>query len=204
MVGEDNTRFPIDLSEPDSSELVRGRTRLVEALWIFFGAPILGSRWMLSTRLRSQLLRVFGAKIGRDLYMKPGVRIKFPWYLSIGDHCWVGEDVWIDNLAPVYIGSHVCISQGAYLCTGNHDWSKPNLKLFVRPIRIEMGSWIGAKSLVGPGVTVHEGAISTAGSVVTKNLSAFCIYSGNPAVFVKRREIAGYSANRRPEEIPKV
>ncbi len=189
MALETDDYFPIDLSRPDSSELVRGRSRLVEALWIFFGAPVLASRLMLSASVRSSLLRLFGAKIGVNMYMKPGVRVKFPWYLSVGDHCWIGEDVWIDNLAPVTIGSHVCVSQGAYLCTGNHDWSKPNLKLFTRPIQLERGCWVGAKALVGPGVTVKEGAILTAGGVATKDLQAFGIYSGNPAVLIKQRVV---------------
>lgn len=187
MAPEANDYFPIDLSRPDSRELVRGRSRLVEALWIFVGAPILASRLMLSAQVRSALLRLFGAQIGVNMYMKPGVRVKFPWYLSVGDHCWIGEDVWIDNLAPVAIGSHVCVSQGAYLCTGNHDWSVSNLKLFKRPIRLERGCWVGAKTLVGPGVTVHEGAVLTAGSVATKDLQPFGIYSGNPAVLIKQR-----------------
>jgi len=189
MAPEKHDLFPIDLSMPDSSELVRGRSRIVELLWILIGAPILASRLMLSARVRSALLRLFGAKIGVNMYMKPGVRVKFPWYLSVGDHCWIGEDVWIDNLAPVSIASHVCVSQGAYLCTGNHDWSKPNLKLFTRPITLERGCWVGARTLVGPGVTVKEGAILTAGGVATKDLQAFGIYSGNPAAYVKRRVV---------------
>jgi putative colanic acid biosynthesis acetyltransferase WcaF len=189
MASDTNDIFPIDLSRPDSRELVRGRSRYVELLWILIGAPILASRVMLSASVRSAILRLFGAKIGKQMYMKPGVRVKFPWYLTVGDYCWIGEDVWIDNLAPVSIGSHVCVSQGAYLCTGNHDWSKPNLKLFTRPITLERGCWVGARTLVGPGVTVKEGAILTAGGVATKDLQAFGIYSGNPAVFVKRRVV---------------
>jgi putative colanic acid biosynthesis acetyltransferase WcaF len=189
MAQEIDDNFPIDLSSPDSSALVRGRSRLVEALWIFFGAPLLASRLMLSAKARSAILRLFGAKIGLNMYMKPGVRVKFPWYLSVGDHCWIGEDVWIDNLAPVSIGSHVCVSQGAYLCTGNHDWSKPNLKLFTRTIILERGCWLGAKTLVGPGVTIREGAILTAGSVATKDLLPFGIYAGNPAVLTKQRVV---------------
>jgi putative colanic acid biosynthesis acetyltransferase WcaF len=144
---------------------------------------------MLSAPVRSHLLRLFGARIGANMYMKPGVRVKFPWYLSVGDHCWIGEDAWIDNLAPVSVGSHVCISQGAYLCTGNHDWTKPNLKLFTRPIRIERGAWVGAKTVVGPGVTVGEGAVLTAGSVATKDLVPFGVYAGNPAVYIKERVV---------------
>lgn len=189
MAPDTNDLFPIDLSRPDSRELVRGRSRFVELLWILLGAPVLASRLMLSASVRSAVLRLFGAKIGRQMYMKPGVRVKFPWYLTVGDYCWIGEDVWIDNLAPVSIGSHVCVSQGAYLCTGNHDWSKPNLKLFTRPITLERGCWVGAKTLVGPGVTVREGAILTAGGVATKDLQAFGIYSGNPAVFIKKRVV---------------
>jgi len=189
MAPDTNDLFPIDLSRPDSRELVRGRSRFVELLWILLGAPVLASRLMLSARVRSALLRLFGAKIGKQMYMKPGVRVKFPWYLTVGDYCWIGEDVWIDNLAPVSIASHVCVSQGAYLCTGNHDWSKPNLRLFTRPITLQRGCWVGARTLVGPGVTVKEGAILTAGGVATKDLQAFGIYSGNPAVFVKQRVV---------------
>jgi putative colanic acid biosynthesis acetyltransferase WcaF len=189
MAPDTNDRFPIDLSTPDSSALDRGKGPVFELLWLLLGAPILASRIMLSARVRSGLLRLFGARIGRNMYMKPGVRVKFPWYLTVGDHCWIGEDVWIDNLAPVLIGSHVCISQGAYLCTGNHDWSKPNLKLFTRPISIERGAWVGAKTLVGPGVTVSQGAILTAGSVATKDLAPFGIYAGNPAVLTKQRVV---------------
>jgi len=189
MAPDTNDLFPIDLSRPDSRELVRGRSRFVELLWILLGAPVLASRLMLSARVRSALLRLFGAKIGKQMYMKPGVRVKFPWYLTVGDYCWIGEDVWIDNLAPVSIASHVCVSQGAYLCTGNHDWSKPNLRLFTRPITLQRGCWVGARTLVGPGVTVREGAILTAGGVATKDLQAFGIYSGNPAVFVKQRVV---------------
>jgi putative colanic acid biosynthesis acetyltransferase WcaF len=189
MAPDTNDCFPIDLSRPDSRELVRGRSLFVEALWIFLGAPLIASRFLLSARLRSLILRLFGARIGFRMYMKPGVRIKFPWYLTVGDYCWIGEDVWIDNLAPVSIGSHVCVSQGAYLCTGNHDWSKPNLRLFVRPISLERGCWVGAKTLVGPGVTVKEGAVLTAGSVATKDLEAFGIYTGHPAQFIKQRVV---------------
>jgi putative colanic acid biosynthesis acetyltransferase WcaF len=105
----------------------------------------------------------------------------------VGDHCWLGEDAWIDNLAPVTIGSHVCVSQAAYLCTGNHDWTVPNMKLFRRPIVLEDGSWVGARATVCPGVTLREGAIAAAGSVVTRDIPEHEIWAGNPAVYVKAR-----------------
>jgi putative colanic acid biosynthesis acetyltransferase WcaF len=179
--------FQIDLSIPDNTELVRGRNLLVESLWYLLAAPIVASRVMPSGKLRIFLLRLFGAKIGTNVCMKPAVRVKFPWYLSIGDHSWIGEDVWIDNLAPVTISSHVCVSQGAYLCTGNHDWSRQNMRLFVKPIRLERGSWVGARTVVCPGVVVGEGAILTVGSVASKDIPPLEIHSGNPAVFVKQR-----------------
>ncbi len=179
----------IDLSVPDNTELVRGASLLVEAAWHFCGLPLLRSQWITSSSFRSRLLRLFGAKIGKGVYIKPGVRVKFPWYLEVGDHTWLGEDLWIDNLAKVTIGPHCCISQGAYLCTGNHDWSAPDMRLFRRPIRCERGSWVGAKSVVCPGVTIEAGAVAAAGSVITRDIPAMEVHAGNPARFVRRREL---------------
>lgn len=179
----------VDLSEPDNTELVRGRSTLVEALWLLFAAPILRSHVMVSSAVRTMLLRLFGAKIGTNVYFKPGLRVKFPWYLSIGDYSWIGEDVWIDNLAPVSIDAHVCVSQGVYLCTGNHDWSTRNMRLFRRPIHLQTGCWAGARSVISPGVTVGEGAILSVGSVATGDLEPWGIYAGNPAVFVRERKL---------------
>jgi len=185
------SNFRIDLSIPDNSLLVRGRSRPIEALWIVFAAPLLASRVMISSKVRVWLLRLFGARIGANVYIKPGVRVKFPWYLSIGDHCWIGEDVWIDNLTHVSIASHVCVSQGAYFCTGNHDWSERNMRLFAKPIRLETGSWVGARAVICPGVTIAEGAILSVGGIATKDLAPYGIYSGNPAAFVRTRVIKG-------------
>ncbi len=178
----------VDLSKPDSSALDRGRPFLYEALWYFLGSPLVESRWIVSKRFRSWLLGLFGASIGSNILFKPRLRVKFPWYLTIGNDCWIGEDVWIDNLTTVVIGSDVCISQGVYFCTGNHDWNHPNLRLFTKPITICDGAWVGAKSTIAPGVIVGEGAIATAGSVVYKDIPAFEIHSGNPATFVKARK----------------
>jgi putative colanic acid biosynthesis acetyltransferase WcaF len=182
---------PVDLSVPDNSGYDKGRSLPFIALWHFIGAPLLRAYWLPVSRLKVMILRLFGARVGKGLYIKPGVKVKFPWYLSIGDYCWVGEDVWIDNLAPVTIRSHVCISQGTYLCTGNHDWSSPNMKLFRKPIILQEGSWVGARSVVGPGTVVGVGAIVTAGSVITKDVPAGQIWAGNPAHYVRGRVVAG-------------
>ncbi len=179
----------IDLSCPDNTGLVRGAPLWVEALWYFLALPMLRSHLITSSAFRCSLLRMFGAKVGRGVYIKPGLRVKFPWYLEIGDCSWLGEDLWIDNLARVKIESHCCLSQGAYLCTGNHDWSAVNMRLFCRPIICSRGSWVGAKAIVCPGVEIGAGAIVTAGSVVTKSVPGMEIHAGNPAKFVKYRQL---------------
>jgi putative colanic acid biosynthesis acetyltransferase WcaF len=123
--------------------------------------------------------------------------VKYPWLLSIGNNSWIGEDVWIDNLVEVKIGANVCISQGAYLCTGNHDWSDKSFGLDVRPIVLEDGAWVGARSLIGPGVVIREYGIATAGSVVVRSIPAYEIHSGNPAALAKRRVLQDTDADRR-------
>ena len=177
----------IDLSVPDNTAFDKGASHIRIALWYAVGEPLLRARWAPSRTLKAAVLRVFGANIGLGCYIKPGVRVKFPWFLTIGDHCWVGEDAWIDNLAQVTIGSNVCISQGVYLCTGNHDWSTFNMKLFRRPITILDGAWVGAHALLAPGVEIGAGAVVSVGSVVTQPIPSWEIWGGNPAKFLKKR-----------------
>jgi len=176
----------IELSRFQNSEFDRSRPKWIEALWIVLAALVVSS-WVPGSAHRRLLLKAFGAKIGTGVIIKPKVRIKFPWRLEIGDHSWIGEDAWIDNLALVKIGSNACISQGAYLCTGSHDWSSPTFDLIVKPITIADGAWVAAKSTVGPGVTVGEGAVLGLGSTTSKDLDPWSIYSGAPAEFLKKR-----------------
>ncbi|MBD2491085.1 WcaF family extracellular polysaccharide biosynthesis acetyltransferase [Aulosira sp. FACHB-615] len=160
-----------------------------QVLWYFLGSALVQNRWFTASGLKVWLLRSFGAQIGQNVRIKPGARVKFPWRLTVGDHVWIGEDAWIDNLANVTIESHVCISQGVYLCTGNHDWSHPDFKLMTAPIHIQESSWIAAKSVIGPGVTVGKGAVLTLGGVTGRSLEAMTIYAGNPAQPIKQRKI---------------
>jgi putative colanic acid biosynthesis acetyltransferase WcaF len=180
---------PVNLARFGNDAYRPGRPLLIRALWFFVGLPILRCSLLPLTSLRRIILRLFGARVGRGVVIKPGVRIKYPWLFGMGDYCWIGEDCWIDNIAPVTLGNHVCISQGAYLCTGNHDWSDPTFGLLINPIDIHDGVWIGAKALVTPGVEVSECAVVTAGSVVTQDIPPYEIHGGNPAAFLRRREI---------------
>ena len=135
------------------------------------------------------LLRLFGASIGTSVTIKPNVTIKYPWHLTIGNHVWIGEQVWIDNLSRVTIKNNCCVSQGAMLLCGNHDYSKTSFDLIVKDITLEEGVWIGAKSIVCPGVSIGSHSVLTVNSVATRNLEPWGIYQGNPAIKIKERVI---------------
>jgi len=164
----------------------RGRSAVTEALWLLCEA-LLVSSWVPGSRHRVWLLRLFGAQIGHGVVVKPRVQVKFPWRLRVGDHSWIGEGVWVDNLAAVTVGRHCCISQGVYLCTGTHDWSKETFNLDARPIVLEDSVWLCAKSSVGPGVTIREGAVLTMGSLATQELSGWNVFQGVPARLLRAR-----------------
>lgn len=176
-----------DLSTFDNRSYDPGRPQWVQALWFIFGLPVLRSSLNPLSGLRVKLLRLFGARVGIGVVIKPGVRVKHPWLLTIGDHTWLGEDCWIDNIAAVRIGSSACISQAAYLCTGNHDWADPAFGLIARPIVVGDGAWVGARSVVCPGVTIARLGILTAGSIAQRDVGEAEIHSGNPAVLKKMR-----------------
>ena len=92
-----------------------GAPLLKQLLWFYLGAPLLMSHWLPFSALKVGILRLFGASIGNQVRIKPGVRVKFPWRLMVGDSCWLGEQAWIDNLASVALAHDVCLSQGVYL-----------------------------------------------------------------------------------------
>lgn len=164
-------------------------SKLKRVIWYLFNAAFLLNPFNPFSGLKKGVLRMFGAKIGAGVVIKQRVNVKYPWMLEVGEHAWIGEDVWIDNLAPVKIGAHCCISQGALLLCGNHNYKKSSFDLMVGEIVMEEGSWVGAKGIVTGGVTLKSHAILSAGSVTSKNLEAYWIYRGNPATKVIERKI---------------
>ena len=160
---------------------------LVKIIWDFFGKPIFSS-FLPGTYWRKLILRIFGAKIGKGGKIKTNIKISEPWHLSIGDHCWIGENVWIDNLTLVKIANRVCISQGVYICTGNHNYKKDLFNLILEKIVIEDNCWIAAMSIIAPGSILKRGSVICLGSVVSGILEEDGIYKGNPAKLLKSRD----------------
>jgi putative colanic acid biosynthesis acetyltransferase WcaF len=178
----------IDLSTYDNS-WYNPAPKWKQVFWYFISVLFFLNPLNPVSGLKIFLLRLFGAKIGNGVHIKPGVNIKYPWLLEIGNYVWIGENVWIDNLAKVTIEKNVCISQGAMLLCGNHNFKKTTFDLIIGEIHLKEGSWIGAKSVVCPGVTLHSHAILTVASVATMDLEFYGIYQGNPAVKIKNRNI---------------
>lgn len=165
----------------DNSDFDRGAGRLKEALWVmckcaFFLNPV---PW--PSFLRARLLRLFGAQIGHGIVIRSGVNITFPWRLSVGNHVWIGEEVFILNLAPVTLGSHICVSQRAFLCTGSHAWRRETFDLQTRPIVVEDRVWISAQAFIGPGIRIGSDSVICAGTVLMKTIPNNSMARGNPA-----------------------
>ena len=128
-----------------------------------------------------------GAKIGRGVVIRSRVNITFPWRFECGDHVWIGDEVFILSLDRVVIGSNVCISQRAFLCTGSHDFRQETFDLVTGPIVVKDGCWIGAQAFVGPGVDFEEGSRCLAGAVVVRNVAAGTCVGGVPAEIIVSR-----------------
>jgi putative colanic acid biosynthesis acetyltransferase WcaF len=178
-----------DLFAYDNHPYSPGGSAFKRALWHFANALIFKSSLFPFYGLKNNLLRLFGAKVGHNVKIKPAVNIKYPWLLSIGNEVWIGEKVWIDNLVMITIGSNVCISQGATLLTGSHNYKKNTFDLITGHVILEDGVWIGAGAIINQGVTAASHSVLCSGSIATKNLEPYAVYQGNPAVKVRNRII---------------
>lgn len=170
----------------DTKDFKIGESFLKQTLWYFTSLLFFRSGLIPFSGLLVFILRLYGAKIGKDVRIKPYIYIKYPWKLIIGDNCWLAE-CFIENLDWVTIGNNCCISQKAMLMTGNHNYKSDSFCLFTKPIVLQDGVWIAANAIVSPGVECGSHAVLSLGSVATKNLEPYKIYSGNPASFIKER-----------------
>jgi putative colanic acid biosynthesis acetyltransferase WcaF len=158
-----------------------GRPRWMQLLWFCWGSPLLAARGLPGSLWRCWLLRLFGCRLGAGCRIKPGLRVKYPWRLRVGAHCWLGEAVWIDNIAPVHLGQRVCLSQGVYLCTGNHDYRSPGFELRAEPILVDSDAWVAAHAVLAPGARIGRGAVVALAAVARGAVAPGVIVSGNPA-----------------------
>lgn len=171
----------IDLSRFDNGDFQRGAPRLKEAAWWIARSLFFAGWFPLPSVIKVRVLRHFGAKVGKGVVIRSRVDISFPWRLSLGDHVWLGDEVKILSLAEVTLGSHVCVSQRAFLCTGSHDFDSASFELRTAPIRIGSGCWIGAQAFVGPGVVFEPESRCLAGAVVVRAVARGSTVGGVPA-----------------------
>lgn len=148
---------------------------------------------------RRFLLRLFGARIGKQVIVRPSVKIKYPWKLVIGDHSWIGDNVGLYSLGSISIGENAVISQMSYLCTGTHDHTDPSFPYILRSICVGDEAWVCADVFVGPGVTIGAGAVIGARSTVWRDVEPLCIAAGNPAIARGRRMKKEDESRERPE-----
>ena len=159
---------------------------LWNVVWIllFRPSPVLCFGW------RNALLRVFGARLGKGVHVYPSCRIWAPWNLVMGDHSCLSHSVDCYSVGKVLLKPHATVSQYAFLCTATHDISDSGMQLVIKPIEIGEGAWVCAKAYIGPGVKVGAGAVAGAGAVVSKDVPEWTVVGGNPAQFIKKRELA--------------
>jgi putative colanic acid biosynthesis acetyltransferase WcaF len=136
---------------------------------------------------RRLALMLFGAKIGKCVLIRPGVRVTYPWNVTIGDYVWIGDNATLYSVAPISIGSHSVVSQEAYLCAGTHDYQDVSFRFIDAPITIAGECWIAARAFIGPGVKVGHAAVIGAGSIVTRSVDPETVVAGNPAQVVGAR-----------------
>ena len=167
----------------------RGRPAVVVQVWWLVQATLFACSPQVLYGWRNWLLRLFGARIGRGVIVRPSVRVTYPWKLTIGDRCQIGDGAELYTLAPITIGADVVVSQRAYLCTGSHDHRSPTFDIWAKPIVIEDQAWVAADVFVHPGVTVGFGAVVGARSTLLRDAEPCGLYVGNPARLEGRRTL---------------
>jgi putative colanic acid biosynthesis acetyltransferase WcaF len=178
-------RSPINLRKAGHGRFQRSRPLWFEYLWMIVERIFVNNALQPSTRIRTTLLRLFGAKIGRDTLIR-NIHVKFPWNLEIGDRCWLGEGVWLHNQDKLTIGADSVISQQSFITTGSHDL-RETMDLVTRPVWIGQGVWVTSRCIVLGGVRIGDNAVLTPGSVANRSLAGGGIYGGNPACFLRPR-----------------
>ena len=139
---------------------------------------------------RVTLVRIFGGKIGPHCVIKSSCEIWQPWKLELGEFVALSEHVICYSVDKITLGSNVTVSRDAFLCGASHDICSSTMELTYAPITIGANAWIAARSTILPGRIIGAGAVVAAGSVVVKNVDPWTVVGGNPAKFIKKRELS--------------
>ena len=167
------------------------KVKVLRALWSLFQIPFWPVMPKALSPVRIALLKLFGARIAPGCEIGAGVRIWVPWNLIMGEHSTIGFEAEIYNFAPVTMGRHTIVSQYTYVCTSTHDYTHPHFPLVSLPIHIGSQAWVAAGCLISPGVTIGEGAVIGARSVVTRSMPPWMVCAGSPCKPLKERKIQG-------------
>lgn len=172
------------------------REKLLERFWelvqcIVFGvSPFFARRWRV---FWVRFICKFATRHGwihASASISRSARIDFPWRVSLGERVMVDEGAWLYAIDQISVGRLAIIGRDVKILTGSHDVTSSTFKLVSKPVTIGECVWIATSAIILPGVTIGEGAIVAAGSVVTKDVPAWTIVGGNPARVIKRRELA--------------
>lgn len=176
----------INLRKAPGAREAWDRPKPVIYSWALLETILVRSAWQPSSSIRVKLLRAFGAQIGDGVIIRPGVRVKFPWKLSVGDGSWIGEDVWIHNQDQVEIGHDAVVSQGSFITTGSHAF-RDDMALITKPVTIGSGAWVTSRCIVLSGSDVGESALILPGTVVRGDVPAGSLFGAPPAAVVGER-----------------
>lgn len=165
----------------------RGRSAVYVQLWWIAQALLIHPSPQVLYGWRRWLLRLFGARIGRNVIIRPSVRITYPWKVEIGDDSWIGDNVELYSLGPIRIGSNAVVSQGSYLCAGTHDHRDPLFPIVAAPITVEDEAWVAAQVFIAPGINIGRGAVVGARSLVLADVPPGMLAAGHPAKVISPR-----------------
>lgn len=179
-------RAPINLADAPGSREAWDRGFLWVLAWALVEPLLVRSSLQLSSGLRVAVLRAFGAEIGSGVITRPGLRVRFPWKLVVGDRSWLGEDVWLHNQERLVIGSDVVISQGTFVTTGTHAF-RTDMALLTRPIRVEDGAWVTSRAMVLGGVTIGRNALVLPNTVVRRDVPEGVIFGAADGTVIGQR-----------------
>ncbi|WP_298946007.1 putative colanic acid biosynthesis acetyltransferase [uncultured Polaribacter sp.] len=167
----------------------RGKNAFVVQLWWIVQGIFFRMSPQFMYGFRRFLLRLFGAKIGKNVIIRPTVRVTYPWKVAIGDYSWIGDDVVLYSLGEIEIGKNVVISQKSYICAASHDYLQSDFPIFAKKNTIEDECWLATDVYIAPGITIGKGTVIGARSSVYKDIASNKVCVGNPAKIIRERKI---------------